>query len=391
MDQSLFTQPDLWGVNWKQPIGTLSLNPQAMPFNPTIARPPPGPSQQYQMQMQQQQQQQQLQLHLQPRMAPHSWQASSVGAPQPVLTGPPAPFSCPHSEGALPVSSPFFRVAPPAAGLSVGSGLPLAESAASLSSGGRSREIHRMQRDLAVRRDLLARVQQVSGGGISDLMSQIALLEAQISDMKIGGGASAASPASSTGSASSSAGHHSGGRRVQSEQGTSAKRSQPVPSASEEAYAIRFGPDGGVLDKRTTLMIRNIPNKYSQRQLLDKIERSHSNAFDFCYLPIDMRSGANVGYAFINFVSPEFIAPFYAEFNGKKWEHYSEKVCQVSYARLQGLQAIIDHFTGSAVLTLDKMYHPVVVCNGIKMSWPVNSLMRVSNLGGRDFLFSSTI
>lgn len=43
------------------------------------------------------------------------------------------------------------------------------------------------------------------------------------------------------------------------------------------------------LDKRTTLMIKNIPNKYDQSMLLETLDRSFSRTYDFFYLPIDFK------------------------------------------------------------------------------------------------------
>lgn len=40
-------------------------------------------------------------------------------------------------------------------------------------------------------------------------------------------------------------------------------------------------------DGRTTIMIRNIPNKYTQEMLLEQFEENHKKKFDFFYLPID--------------------------------------------------------------------------------------------------------
>lgn len=40
-------------------------------------------------------------------------------------------------------------------------------------------------------------------------------------------------------------------------------------------------------DWRTTLMIRNIPNKYTVNELADEIDSEHSNSYDFLYLPCD--------------------------------------------------------------------------------------------------------
>ena len=89
-------------------------------------------------------------------------------------------------------------------------------------------------------------------------------------------------------------------------------------------------------DKRTTLMIKNIPNKYTQKMLLTTIDEKFRGTYDFFYLPIDFKNKCNVGYAFINMVRPEYIIPLIQKFDRKKWEKFnSEKVCNISYARIQ--------------------------------------------------------
>ena len=46
-------------------------------------------------------------------------------------------------------------------------------------------------------------------------------------------------------------------------------------------------------DARTTLMIRNIPNKCSQKMLLQKIDFCHNGQYNFFYLPIDLKVSLN--------------------------------------------------------------------------------------------------
>lgn len=41
------------------------------------------------------------------------------------------------------------------------------------------------------------------------------------------------------------------------------------------------------MDGRTTVMVRNIPNKYTQEMLLKRFEQNHKKKFDFFYLPVD--------------------------------------------------------------------------------------------------------
>jgi hypothetical protein len=40
-------------------------------------------------------------------------------------------------------------------------------------------------------------------------------------------------------------------------------------------------------DGRTTVMIKNIPNKYSLKLLSDEVDEKHANYYDFLYLPFD--------------------------------------------------------------------------------------------------------
>ncbi|XP_020248628.1 protein MEI2-like 4 isoform X3 [Asparagus officinalis] len=114
-------------------------------------------------------------------------------------------------------------------------------------------------------------------------------------------------------------------------------------------------------DSRTTLMIKNIPNKYTSKMLLGTIDDQHKGTYDFIYLPIDFKNKCNVGYAFINMTDPQHIISFYQAFNGKKWEKFnSEKVAYLAYARIQGKAALINHFQNSSLMNEDKRCRPII-------------------------------
>ncbi|XP_008812116.2 protein MEI2-like 4 isoform X1 [Phoenix dactylifera] len=114
-------------------------------------------------------------------------------------------------------------------------------------------------------------------------------------------------------------------------------------------------------DSRTTLMIKNIPNKYTSKMLLATIDEHHRGTYDFIYLPIDFKNKCNVGYAFINMTSAQHIIPFFQTFNGKKWEKFnSEKVASLAYARIQGRAALIAHFQNSSLMNEDKRCRPIL-------------------------------
>ena len=116
-------------------------------------------------------------------------------------------------------------------------------------------------------------------------------------------------------------------------------------------------------ETRTSLMVRNIPNKYTQMMLLnDFSEAGHGpDKIDFFYLPIDFKNKCNRGYAFVNFVDFRDIIPFYHHYNGQNWKVFnSDKICDITYARIQGKAAMLKRFQNSALMEKDEDYRPVV-------------------------------
>lgn len=113
---------------------------------------------------------------------------------------------------------------------------------------------------------------------------------------------------------------------------------------------------------RKTIMIKNIPNKYNQKMLLKVLDGNYSGMYDFFYLPIDFRNKCNLGYAFVNFRDSRDAADFYQEFHNHKWSNFnSKKVCEVTYARVQGKQALLSHFKNSKFPCDDTQYLPLVI------------------------------
>ena len=96
-------------------------------------------------------------------------------------------------------------------------------------------------------------------------------------------------------------------------------------------------------DTRTTVMIRNIPIKYTDEILNEALVEFHGK-YDCLYLPYDYEKNGNKGYAFINFLNPLHILYFYEKFNGKKWVHFeSSKICELNCAHFQGVNEIQKH------------------------------------------------
>lgn len=125
---------------------------------------------------------------------------------------------------------------------------------------------------------------------------------------------------------------------------------QQQQAEAQQAAAVQYAfsveeAQSGRKDARATLMIRNIPNKYTQPMLLELLERDFAGTYDFFYLPMDVRNRCNLGYAFVNFVAAKHTVPFYRAFQGRTWlEFNSKKVCEVTFARVQGRKALLEHF-----------------------------------------------
>lgn len=128
-------------------------------------------------------------------------------------------------------------------------------------------------------------------------------------------------------------------------------------------------------DGMTTVMLRNIPNKYSQQMLLDVINaRGFQGLYDFFYLPIDFRNKCNVGYAFINLIHPHYAAMFKRAFHQFKLSAFkSQKVCEVSWGRVQGVSANVDHYRNSAIMSVAfPEYKPKIFSQGIEVDFPTS-------------------
>ncbi|KAF8090656.1 hypothetical protein N665_0470s0021 [Sinapis alba] len=154
--------------------------------------------------------------------------------------------------------------------------------------------------------------------------------------------------------------------------------------------------DPSCRDPRTTLMIKNIPNKYSQKLLLNMLDNHcvHINeaiteerveheahhqpfsSYDFVYLPMDFNNKCNVGYGFVNMTSPEAAWRLYKAFHLQRWEVFnSRKICQITYARVQGLEDLKKHFKSAKFPCEAELYLPVVFSpprDGKQLTEPVS-------------------
>lgn len=114
----------------------------------------------------------------------------------------------------------------------------------------------------------------------------------------------------------------------------------------------------------TTVMMRNLPNKYRQQMLLDELADAGfrvQSDFDFFYLPMDHSNAANLGYCFINFTEPALANSFAAAFQGKKMRRFnSHKTVVVMPASIQGYDRNYKYYSSTRVAQAeDPAYRPL--------------------------------
>jgi len=148
-----------------------------------------------------------------------------------------------------------------------------------------------------------------------------------------------------------------------------------VPAREEKAEKRtrrRTRRTGGPLHDDVTLMLRNIPNKYTQEHLLEDLEK-YKRSITFLYCPSDFRNSCNLGYAFLTFADAAGAEQFWAEYNGRQLPRFplSTKVLVVETARVQGLAANIERFRSSSVLgVLEDESKPMLFEHGERVELP---------------------
>eukprot|EP00930_Biecheleria_cincta_P050188 TRINITY_DN3536_c0_g1_i1.p1 TRINITY_DN3536_c0_g1~~TRINITY_DN3536_c0_g1_i1.p1 ORF type:complete len:319 (+),score=60.47 TRINITY_DN3536_c0_g1_i1:62-958(+) len=127
--------------------------------------------------------------------------------------------------------------------------------------------------------------------------------------------------------------------------------------------------------KRTTVMMKNIPNNYTRDMFLAMLDaEGFEGLYDFVYLPCDFNRDANLGYAFVNMTSTHAVEALWEAFDGfSNWALPTAKVCQVSWSGPhQGLAAHIERYRNSPVMhkTVRDCYKPMIFANGTRQPFP---------------------
>jgi len=152
----------------------------------------------------------------------------------------------------------------------------------------------------------------------------------------------------------------------------------PTPQASDSTASQPRSSQSS--RPRTTVMLRNLPNNYTRAMVSTMMDKENfKGKYDFLYLPIDFRSKANLGYAFVNLVDEKQVKAFWKVFDGyTRWVLPSAKVCSVSWSGPhQGQQAHVDRYRDSPIMhsSVPDEFKPAIFAQGTgeRMDFPAPS------------------
>lgn len=135
-------------------------------------------------------------------------------------------------------------------------------------------------------------------------------------------------------------------------------KSMPKESTGNDHMSGRPGEP-----PRTTLMIRNIPRKYSQRQLLTDLNEAYAftHGVDFFYLPTDLGTGRNLGYCFVNFLRPEDAEAVKQTLHKFRLFNAAKSGLSIGYADVQGFEQNLRNVRRSLMHRIkNREYRPLV-------------------------------
>lgn len=161
--------------------------------------------------------------------------------------------------------------------------------------------------------------------------------------------------------------------RVQNEQSEVEGGKQPLPQRLEVQAE----------ERRTTVMLRNIPMCFTRTQLEELLDAEGFRArYDFLYLPAELRTGVCFGYAFVNLVTTRDALHMVRHFQGyARWSVVpagaSQKAAVAHLSEsLQGLEELIARYRNSPLMhqKVPEKLRPSIYRNGTHMPFPSPAL-----------------
>jgi len=149
--------------------------------------------------------------------------------------------------------------------------------------------------------------------------------------------------------------------------------------AEHEAARVRRSSEA--LVGKTTLVIRNIPARFTQQEILKRVWVP-DGTFDLLFLPHSFKLGHSVGYCFINFTSSAHAQAFHHRWHGQMLLGGSKaKPLDVHAARSQGIYDNMKYLSTSEVMRVKNSKFQPAVLQGTRTLDFMDALRALGLLG----------
>ncbi|CAE8601954.1 unnamed protein product [Polarella glacialis] len=132
--------------------------------------------------------------------------------------------------------------------------------------------------------------------------------------------------------------------------------SQQTQSSLAKPYTdVVAHPSPSQHEDHMTVMIRNIPARFTKAQLLRDFDAHGPSGIDYFFQPVDLQTGKTKGMAFVNFRSKAQAAKFQDQWHRQRLPNHGRgKVLDITAAHVLGITANLAQFTDHTLGSLCK-------------------------------------
>ncbi len=120
-------------------------------------------------------------------------------------------------------------------------------------------------------------------------------------------------------------------------------KNKQIKNRNYVSFTISFEKIENGEDKRTSIIIKNIPNSIN-KDYINEILKGVGN-INFLYLPYDKYNKKNLGIVYVNMVNYRSIILLYNKLKGYKFDNFDlKKPIEIYYSKIQGKEGLSKMF-----------------------------------------------
>jgi hypothetical protein len=145
-------------------------------------------------------------------------------------------------------------------------------------------------------------------------------------------------------------------------------------AGTSRTHRMKKAKSSGKPTQQTSVMLRNIPLDLTRDMFQEMLDREgFMGTYDLIYLPRDFKTGANLGYAFVNLLAHAEGVRMQNHFTGFcRWSCRSGKKCEVAWSSQQGLAEYVDRYRNNPIMhkSVPEHFKPALFQHGLQVEFP---------------------